>query len=107
LFSKAQHALPPGEYSVFCGKEADLRKNYVHFVCRLKSNAVYQVLDTTFDQSIPKNTAGVLKEQIIQIVYKDEEGKEKNFYTEKKSFAMLKIESMNSLPTISPYVEKK
>ena len=44
------------------------------------------MLDTTFDQSIPKNTAGVLKEQIIQIVFKDEEGKEKKLLLRKEVF---------------------
>lgn len=43
----------------------------INFVCRLKSNAVYEVLETSFMQHLPKDKAGVLKEQTIQLSYKD------------------------------------
>lgn len=42
----------------------------IYFVTRQKSNAVYEVLETISEMTLPKKQAGVLKEEIIQISYK-------------------------------------
>src|SRR5665213_169155 len=42
----------------------------IYFVTRQKSNAVYQVLETVSEQPLPGKQAGVLKEEIIQVSYK-------------------------------------
>jgi hypothetical protein len=42
----------------------------IYFVTRQKSNAVYQVLETGPEQTLPGKQAGVLKEEIIQVSYK-------------------------------------
>ena len=46
----------------------------INFVCRLKSNAVYQVVETLFSQDLQNEESGVLKEEHIHLSYK--EGKE-------------------------------
>jgi hypothetical protein len=46
----------------------------INFVCRLKSNAVYEVVETTFSQDLQTGKAAVLKEEHIHIKYK--QGKE-------------------------------
>ena len=47
------------------------RKN-IYFVTRQKINAIYQVLETVFEQELPPKQAGVLKEEIIEISFKQE-----------------------------------
>lgn len=42
----------------------------IYFVTRQKSNAIYEVLQTLSEQILPDKQAGVLKEEIIQISYK-------------------------------------
>lgn len=42
----------------------------IYFVTRQKSNAIYEVLQTLSEQTLPDKQAGVLKEEIIQISYK-------------------------------------
>lgn len=42
----------------------------IYFVTRQKSNAIYEVLQTLSKQTLPDKHAGVLKEEIIQISYK-------------------------------------
>jgi hypothetical protein len=44
----------------------------INFVCRLKSNAVYEVMETSFVQDLQTGKAGVLKEERIRIKYRDE-----------------------------------
>lgn len=46
-------------------------KQQVNFVCRLKSNAAYQVVETLFEQDLQTDKAGVLKEEHIHLKYKD------------------------------------
>src|SRR5690606_13334001 len=46
----------------------------INFVCRLKSNAVYEVVETPFFQDLQNGQSGVLKEEHIHLKYK--EGKE-------------------------------
>lgn len=46
----------------------------IYFVTRQKSNAVYEVLETVFEKELEKDKAGVSKEEIITVTYK--EGKE-------------------------------
>src|SRR5580698_3236200 len=42
----------------------------IYFVTRQKSNAVYNVLETIYEVVLAKNQAGVLKEEIIEVIYK-------------------------------------
>lgn len=44
----------------------------VNFVCRLKSNAVYEVVETLFSQELQDGKPGVLKEEHIHIKYKED-----------------------------------
>ena len=44
----------------------------VNFVCRLKKNAVYQVVETLFSQELEADKHGVLKEEHIHVKYKEE-----------------------------------
>ena len=46
----------------------------IYFVTRQKSNAVYEVLETVMEKELEKDKAGVSKEEIITVTYK--EGKE-------------------------------
>jgi len=43
----------------------------INFVCRLKKNAVYEVINQVFIQDIEVSGQGVLKEEIIRIKYKE------------------------------------
>lgn len=43
----------------------------INFVCRLKKNAVYQVIEVLFEQQLEKDQQGVLKEEHIHMVYKE------------------------------------
>lgn len=60
-------------------------KNNVFFVTRQKSNAVYTVIETRRKHNKKKNTAKVLKEEIIELEYipEDESGKRQNKKREK------------------------
>ena len=42
----------------------------INFVCRLKSNAVYEVVETLFEQDLQNGESGVLKEEHIHMSYK-------------------------------------
>lgn len=43
----------------------------INFVCRLKKNAVYQVIEVLFEQQLEKQQQGVLKEEHIHMTYKE------------------------------------
>lgn len=43
----------------------------INFVCRLKSNAVYQVVEVLFSQDLQDDKSGVLKEEHIHLIYKE------------------------------------
>ena len=45
----------------------------VNFVCRLKKNAVYEVIEELFSQQLQDGKQGVLKEEHIHVKYKDGE----------------------------------
>lgn len=51
---------------------AQWTQQQVNFVCRLKSNAIYQVVETLFSLDIQKGKSGVLKEEHIHITYQQE-----------------------------------
>ena len=42
----------------------------IFFVTRQKKNGIYEVLETVSEQTIEKDKAGVIKEEIIKITYK-------------------------------------
>ena len=44
----------------------------VFFVCRLKDNAKYEVIETLFEQALSENAAGVMKVEHIHLQYKEE-----------------------------------
>lgn len=44
----------------------------VNFVCRLKKNAVYEVVEKIFYQDLPKGTSGVLSKEHIHLRYKED-----------------------------------
>ena len=50
---------------------AQWTQQQINFVCRLKSNAVYQVVETIFEQDIENRKPGVMKEEHIHLSYKD------------------------------------
>lgn len=43
----------------------------VNFVCRLKKNAVYEVLEVLFEQNLQNEDSGILKEEHIHLNYKE------------------------------------
>lgn len=43
----------------------------INFVCRLKKNAVYDVIEVLFEQQLEKDQQGVLKEEHIHMSYKE------------------------------------
>jgi len=57
-----------------------VEKNHVYFVTRQKSNAKYEVLESKRKHERVKDTAMVLKEEIIELEYvpEDESGKRQN-----------------------------
>ena len=44
----------------------------IFFVCRLKENAKYEVIETLFEQELPEKQAGVMKEERIHLSYKED-----------------------------------
>ena len=50
---------------------AKFTQNKINFVCRLKSNAVYEVVQELFCQTQTNSGFGVLKEKQINLKYKD------------------------------------
>lgn len=50
---------------------AKFTENQIHFVCRLKSNAKYEVQQVVFSQTLPEKQSGVLKEEHIHLKYKE------------------------------------
>ena len=49
---------------------ADWTTKNIYFVTRQKSNAIYEVIENLFTQTLNPKQAGVLKEEIIQLSYK-------------------------------------
>jgi hypothetical protein len=57
----------------------------INFVCRLKKNAVYEVIETLYSINLEENQSGILKEEHIHLKYK--EGKtQKNLCLRKVTF---------------------
>ncbi len=50
---------------------AKFTQNKINFVCRLKSNAVYEVVQKLFCQTQADSGFGVLKEEHIHLKYKE------------------------------------
>ena len=72
-----QHlTLPQGSMIVFdkaynhYAQFAKWTQESVFFVCRLKDNALYEVQETFFEQTLSENAAGVMKDEHIHIEYK-------------------------------------
>lgn len=66
----------------------------VNFVCRLKDNAVYEVIDTMFEKTLVEKEPGVMKDEHIHIRYKDvkqEKGEEKNTKQPVKTLCLRKV----------------
>jgi IS4 transposase len=51
---------------------AKFTENQINFVCRLKKNAVYEVIEEISSQLLPEKEAGVMKEEHIHLNYKKE-----------------------------------
>lgn len=64
---------------------ARFTQNEISFVCLLKKNAVYQVIEETFSQTLNDEQSGVFKEEHIHLTYKEEKY-EKNLCLRKVSF---------------------
>lgn len=64
---------------------ARFTQNEISFVCRLKKNAVYQVIEETFSQTLNDEKSGVFKEEHLHLTYKEEKA-EKNLCLRKVSF---------------------
>lgn len=64
---------------------ARFTQNEISFVCRLKKNAVYQVIEETFSQTLNDEQSGVFKEEHLHLTYKEEKA-EKNLCLRKVSF---------------------
>ncbi len=68
--------LPRGSMIVFdkaynhYAQFARWRKDDIYFVCRLKDNAVFQVQEILFEQELPGDSPGVMKEEHIHLEYK-------------------------------------
>lgn len=43
----------------------------INFVCRLKKNAIYEVIELLFEAQLEKDKPGVLKEEHIHLTYKE------------------------------------
>lgn len=71
-------SLPPNSMIVFDKaynhylQFANWTQQQVNFVCRLKNNAVYDVQEVLFDQTLNKNKSGVMKEEHIHLKYKEQ-----------------------------------
>lgn len=57
----------------------------INFVCRLKSNAVYEVIETLLEQDVQTGESGVLKEEHIHLSYKEDK-KQKNLCLRKVTY---------------------
>jgi len=57
----------------------------VNFVCRLKKNAVYEVVEELFTQDLQESKQGVLKEEHVHIKYKEDK-KEKTLCLRKVTY---------------------
>jgi hypothetical protein len=64
---------------------AKFTENEINFVCRLKSNALYQVNRENFCQKFCDSGFGVLKEEYIELKY-IEDNKEKQLYLRKVTY---------------------
>lgn len=64
---------------------ARFTQNEISFVCRLKKNAVYQVIEEIFSQTLNDEQSGVFKEEHLHLTYKEEKA-EKNLCLRKVSF---------------------
>jgi len=51
---------------------AQWSREAINFVCRMKSNAVYEVLDTVFEKKLKEKEFGVMREQHIHMKYKED-----------------------------------
>jgi len=51
---------------------AQWTQQHINFVCRLKSNAVYEVMETLLEQNLQAAESGVLKEEHIHLNYKED-----------------------------------
>lgn len=51
---------------------AQWTREAINFVCRMKSNAVYEVLDTVFEKKLKEKEFGVMREQHIHMKYKED-----------------------------------
>jgi hypothetical protein len=51
---------------------AQWTREAINFVCRLKSNAVYEVQDTVFEKNLKEKEFGVMREQHIHMKYKED-----------------------------------
>jgi IS4 transposase len=57
----------------------------IFFVCRLKDNAKYEVVETLFEQELSEKQAGVMKEEHIHLKYKEDK-KEKTLCLRKVTY---------------------
>ena len=57
----------------------------INFVCRLKKNAVYEIVEVLFEQQLENGEQGVLKEEHIHLNYK-ENGQDKTLCLRKVTF---------------------
>jgi hypothetical protein len=82
--------------------EARKKAQQINFVYRLKSNAVYQITETTFVQDLQDGKAGVLKEQNIKQRYSDKK-RGGGFYEQKfKAQIICHIDKLFALFTVYP-----
>jgi hypothetical protein len=69
----------------------------VNFVCRLKDNAVYEVVETMFEKTLTGKQFGVMKDEHIHLKYKDikkgksEKGKAKKKKQSAKTLCLRKV----------------
>lgn len=58
----------------------------IYYVCRLKDNAVYQVEEVLFEQTLADKAAGVMKEEHIHITYKPKPKQKKQLCLRKVTY---------------------
>ncbi len=64
---------------------AKFTENKINFVCRLKKNAVYEIVAQTYSKELNEEQHGVSKEQHIHLKYKDD-GEQKTLCLPKVSY---------------------
>lgn len=68
---------------------AEWTREGVNFVCRLKDNALYEVMETMFEKTLTGKEHGIMKDEHIHIKYKDAKQEKTNAKKQKQKLKTL------------------